>query len=492
VRHGIRLKGRVVWQRTGGESGTIELSKSNRSFLRDYSEVEIAMAKGVDAAIEIWKAGVVAVIGDRAVESNVAVEHGILVAGDCEFALDSFDRVLVVGGGKATAAMAAGLSRCLDDVVPVRGRINVPMGTAEGLELGRIQVCEARPTGVNEPTELAVTGTEAMIADLQAASHRDLCIALLSGGGSALLVAPVDGVTLADKVAVTRHLSGAGASIEQLNTVRKKLSRVKGGGLARASRAGQMLTLVLSDVLGDPLDTIASGPTVDDSTTAEDALEVLRRFDPRRELASSVYRCIESQSGRGHTTTADHPVVIIGNNAMAIDAAGVRAERLGFSHAMDASTDDEGTAEEVGGRLAAMAVAMLRGGEAEPDCLITGGEPVVRLIAPQQRGRGGRNQQLVLAALVALASDPSFQFDDRKRLVLLAGGTDGEDGPTDAAGAILSEQVWNAMDHLALNPADYLHRNDAYHFFQLTGGLFITGPTGTNVCDLRVVVIAGK
>jgi len=450
------------------------------------------MIRGVDAAIDIWKAGVDAVVGDRAVQANVAIEDGTLVAGDFEFALDSFDRVLVVGGGKATAAMAAGLVRCLGAEVPIHGRINVPRGTATGLELGRIQVCEARPAGINEPTELAVAGTEAMLADLRSASNRDLSIALLSGGGSALLVAPAEGVLLADKIAVTRHLSGAGASIEQLNTVRKKLSRVKGGGMARSLRAGQLLTLVLSDVLSDPLDTIASGPTVVDSTTPQDALDVLRKFDPRRELAPSVYRCIESHGERVHTPIADHPVVVIGNNAMAIDAAGVRAEQLGYSHAMDAAADDEGTAEEVGWQLAAMVVTMLRGGEAEPDCLITGGEPVVRLIAAEQRGRGGRNQQLVLAAMIALASDPNFRCADRKRLVLLAGGTDGEDGPTDAAGAILSEQVWIAMEKLALDPTDYLHRNDAYHFFQLTGGLFITGPTGTNVCDLRVIVIAGE
>lgn len=450
-----------------------------------------------ERARAIWQAGVDAVQGDRAVISQVSIEDDCLVAGDTVISLDDFDGVLVVGGGKATAAMAAGLVGAIGDQVKMRGRINVPTGTAAGLDLGDIQVCEARPTGMNEPTELAVAGTEAILADVASASPRDLCITLISGGGSALLVAPPPGISLADKLAVTRHLSSNGASIHELNTVRKRLSRIKGGGLLRASSAGRMLTLVLSDVIGDPLDVIGSGPTVADSAAPGDALAVLRKFDPDRTLPSAIYRHLEANqqeplsdhTQRVHTTKRDSDIVIVGNNAAAVDAAGICAESLGFSHAMDAATGQEGTAEEVGMRLAEVAVAMLHGGRSEPDCLITGGEPVVRLIDATKRGRGGRNQQLVLAAMIALSNNPNFKSADRSRLVLLSGGTDGEDGPTDAAGAILNESVWRAAETLGLDPIDYLHRNDAYPFFQKTGGLFITGPTGTNVCDLRVLVI---
>ena len=446
-----------------------------------------------ERAKAIWQAGVDAVQGDQAVISQLLIEDDCLVAGDISIPLNDFDDALVVGGGKATAAMAAGVVRAIGDRIKLRGRINVPIGTATGRNLGDIQVCEARPPGMNEPTELAVAGTEAILADVASASPRDLCITLISGGGSALLVAPPPGVSLADKLAVTRHLSGSGASIHELNTVRKRLSRIKGGGLLRASNTGRMLTLVLSDVIGDPLDVIGSGPTVADSAAPGEALAVLRKFDPDRTMPVAVYRHLEAEaarhSKRGHTTKGDSDIVVIGNNAAAVDAAGVRAESLGFSHAMDAATGHEGTAEEVGMRLAEVAVAMLRGGRSEPDCLITGGEPVVRLIEASKRGRGGRNQQLVLAAMIALSNNPDFEPDDRSRLVLLSGGTDGEDGPTDAAGAILNESVWQAAESLGLDPVDYLHRNDAYTFFHQAGGLFITGPTGTNVCDLRVLVI---
>ncbi len=243
-----------------------------------------------ERARAIWQAGVDAVQGDRAVISQLSIENDCLIAGDTLIPLADFDRVLVVGGGKATASMAAGLVRAIGDQVELRGRINVPVGTARGLDLGDIQVCEARPPGMNEPTELAVAGTEAILADVASASPRDLCITLISGGGSALLVAPPPGISLANKLAVTRHLSSSGASIHELNTVRKRLSRIKGGGLLRANNAGRMLTLVLSDVIGDPLDIIASGPTVADTAAPGDALAVLRKFDPNRTLPAAIHR----------------------------------------------------------------------------------------------------------------------------------------------------------------------------------------------------------
>jgi len=466
-----------------------------------------SQTRRVAIARSIWQAGVDAVLGDRAVESHVSLDHDFLYAGDVAISRHDFDRVIVVGGGKATAAMAAGLVRTLRGEFPIRGRINVPTGTADGLDLGDIHVCNARPPGVNEPTEAAVDGTLRILNDLAAMTPRDLCIVLLSGGGSALLVAPAEGITLADKLVVTRHLSSAGASIHQLNTVRKQLSGVKGGRLAAAVPAGNLLTLVLSDVIGDPLDVIASGPTVADRSTAADAMAILHRFDPDLTLPQSVYRHLGYRHQRGQPSIVPGEVVVIGNNALAVDAAGIRAESLGFSHAMDVarnagnndsatSEDDEQdaeqTAEQVGRGIAAMAVAMLRDTDrpsASPDCLITGGEPVVRLAPANVRGRGGRNQQLVLAAMVALSSDPRFLPDDENRLVILSGGTDGEDGPTDAAGAILSESVWKSARAQRLDPADFLSRNDAYTFFEKTGGLLITGPTGTNVCDVRVVTV---
>jgi glycerate-2-kinase len=174
--------------------------------------------------------------------------------------------------------------------------------------------------------------------------------------------------------------------------------------------------------------------------------------------------------------------VVIGNNALAVDAAGAEAERLGYSHAMIAANAPEGAAEEVGRQLAATALRMRE--TAGPDCLISGGEPTVKLVEDSQRGKGGRNQQLALAALAALG--------DSQGIALLSAGTDGEDGPTDAAGAFVTEDVVRAARRQQLDPQSYLARNDAYHFFHRTGGLFITGPTQTNVCDLRIVAVGGK
>jgi len=346
---------------------------------------------------------------------------------------------------------------------------------------------------VNEPTVEGVAGTHEILKLVSAAGQRDLCIALISGGGSALLPAPVDGITLADKLEVTRFLSAAGADITELNTVRKHLSSMKGGGLLRACRAGELVTLVLSDVLGDPLDLIASGPTVPDTSSAHDALSVLSKYDPAKSLDDRIYKTLSRQQTNSTTHQSElgkYTTIVIGNNAVAVDEAGIQAERLGYNHAMQSANQPEGSAEQVGRSLAEMTVKMLR---ADPqrhrtDCLITGGEPTVTLAPANQRGLGGRNQHLVLAAYQHLRSadlaDPEWD-----RFALLSGGTDGEDGPTDAAGAVLDGNVHRRALESDLDVADYLRRNDAYAFFNACGGLLKTGPTGTNVCDLRVVVV---
>jgi hydroxypyruvate reductase len=279
-------------------------------------------------------------------------------------------------------------------------------------------------------------------------------------------------------------MSAAGANIEQLNAVRRQVSLVKGGGLARASSAGRLVTLVISDVLGDPLEAIASGPTiVGESTTAQDALAVLNDLHLRDDPAiGAIVRYLQRRAAEATKPSTPRTHVshfILGNNASAVDAAGVEAERLGYSHAMISAARCEGAAEEVGQSLAKMALAMRR--ERGPDCLISGGEPTVALVDESHRGKGGRNQQLALAALTELGNCQG--------IALLSAGTDGEDGPTDAAGAFVTEEVLRAARLHAADPSFYLARNDAYNFFRQTGGLFITGPTQTNVCDLRVVVV---
>lgn len=445
-----------------------------------------------DDALRIWQAGVDAVRSDRLVAEHVAVEGSVLqVAGEV-FDLSRLRRIVVVGAGKAGAGMAAGLERALGtDVVrakQVTGWINVPEGCEQTAEVTAIHLHPARPTGVNEPTEAGEIGSRKILELVSEAGPDDLVICLLSGGGSALLPAPADGITLADKQQITRHLSAVGANIAELNTVRKHLSRIKGGGLLRACRGGNLLTLVISDVIGDPLDVIASGPTVPDPSTAADALAVLNRYGAAQAgIASRVFNVLRHAPPRPEPKCRAS-IHVIGNNAAAVDAAGQEAERLGYSAALDAATQLESEAEEVGRHLASMALRMRS--QNGPDCLITGGEPVVKLADPSIRGLGGRNQQLVLAALLHLVEVGGT--DGLQDMALLSGGTDGEDGPTDAAGAYIDAEVAEAARQQNLDAADFLRRNDAYHFFQRLGALIKTGPTHTNVCDLRVAVVRRK
>ena len=252
-------------------------------------------------------------------------------------------------------------------------------------------------------------------------------------------------------------------------------------------------------LLGDPVDLIASGPTVPDASTTSDALRVLESFDADKVIPDSVHQMLRGDHGGQSENPQGAPVgkpelpttlVMLGNNALAVDEAGIRAESLGYNHVMQSATASEGSAESLGRHLADMTVKMLR---ADPphhrtDCLITGGEPTVRLAPSEIRGKGGRNQQLVLAAYQQLLTH-ELTMEEWTRVVILSGGTDGEDGPTNAAGAVIDAVVHTAAVRQRLDIADHLNRNDAYRFFELAGGLFLTGPTGTNVCDVRVAVV---
>ncbi|MCG8653234.1 MAG: glycerate-2-kinase family protein [Pirellulales bacterium] len=309
-------------------------------------------------AVSIWNAGVDAVRARPLVRGAVQIDRNTLRIDRYQWSKSDFDRVLVVGAGKAASGMTAGLLDVIDQWLPISGWINVPEGTEQ--PLAGVTVHSARPAGVNEPTDAGVEGTRQILKRVAQAKERDLCIALISGGGSALLPAPAEGITLADKLAVIRHLSGAGADIVALNTVRKHLSEVKGGGLLAACRAGHLVTLILSDVLGDPLEFIASGPTVPDTTTAQDALEVLRQFDPQQSLPQCVYQTLDQAPNRRKVPPqVAYTNIVIGNNAVAVDQAGIRAESLGYNHAMQSAPRSEGAAEEVGRHLAQMGEAKI-------------------------------------------------------------------------------------------------------------------------------------
>ncbi len=444
-------------------------------------------------AIRIWKAGIAAVQPEEVLPRQVQVTGNWLLVGDSQIDLTSIRRIAVVGGGKAGTGMVRGLERALGERVlaekRVAGWVNVPSGTVAPTSAIPLHV--GRPAGVNEPCPEGVRGTREILRQVADLGPDDLCICLLSGGGSALMTAPTAGVTLEETVRVTRLLSAAGATIDQLNTVRRQICDIKGGGLARACNAGQLVTLIISDVLGDPLETIASGPTVESGDGPIEAIEVFSQWGltdhPDAQRVVDFLHHL-GKNPPGEPASAGRPGglpaprlhhVILANNATAVDAAGMEAERLGYRHAMICEAQSEGPAEEVGRHLAEMALTMR--GQAGPNCLISGGEPTVSLAPLHERGKGGRNQQLVLAALKPLS--------DCHGIALLAGGTDGEDGPTDAAGAWVDEQVARRAKHAARDAEDHLRRNDAYPFFESVESLLQTGPTGTNVCDVRVVVV---
>jgi glycerate 2-kinase len=439
----------------------------------------------------IWRAGVAAVLPERLVPEHVQVDGNWLLIDDDAIDLAQVNRIAIVGAGKGAGAMAVALERVFGAELlaekNVVGWVNVPANCIQPAQ--RVHLHAARPAGVNEPRPEGVEGTQKILKIVGELGPRDLCLCVLTGGGSALLPAPVPEISLDEKISLTRLMSAAGANIEQLNSVRMQLSLVKGGGLARACHAGRLVSLVISDVLGDSQEVIASGPTVEVQSSVADALHVIDELGLAAEpCIASVMRFLRQQNsqGRKQPTTASRDArqcemsyYVLGNNATAVDGAGVEAERLGYSHAMIAARQSEGNAEAVGQHLADMARRMRD--EPGPDCLISGGEPTVKLVDDEIRGKGGRNQQLALAALAELG--------DCRAIAFLAGGTDGEDGPTNAAGAFVTEEVILAARSRHLKPTEFLARNDAYNFFEPTGSLFVTGPTGTNVCDLRVVVV---
>ncbi len=429
----------------------------------------------------IWQAAV------AAVDSFTLVRDFLMnPPPDLAEALISSGRLLVVGGGKAGAAMAAGIEAALANQLDrLSGVVNVPAETVRPLRAIRLHA--ARPAGSNQPTAEGVAGVQAMLDLVARAGPHDVGLCLLSGGGSALLPAPIAGITLQDKQHVTALLHACGATINEMNCVRKHLSAVKGGRLAQAFGDRPLFSLIISDVIGDPLDVIASGPTAPDPTTFADALAILDRYDLRTKVPAAVLAHLErGRAGILSETPKTLPPsvhnLILGNNRRALDAAGRQAEALGYK-VLDLGSYIEGQTRQAAVVLAGIARSIRVDGRplSPPVCLLCGGETTVTL-GPSP-GRGGRNQELVLAAAVHLG------VAGLRNLVVLSGGTDGEDGPTDAAGALAEEATLLRAAKAGLDPAAYLERHDAYSFFEATGDLLKTGLTQTNVMDVRVILI---
>lgn len=443
-----------------------------------------------DDAIAIWKAGVDAVRSDFLVRSNVRCHRDYLEICGSRFSLQDVRNIEVVGAGKAGAGMVRGLEVALSglrDSIRLDGWVNVPRDCVEATSA--ITLFAARPAGSNEPTAEGVKGTREILKRVRQLDETDLCIVLISGGGSALLPAPAPGVSLDDKLAVTRVLAAGGADICELNVVRSQLSEVKGGGLVRNCGAGRVVSLIISDVIGDPLEIIASGPTTPSTATTNDALAILQKYDPTRTLVpASVYTHLERDVPASGDATCAVENFLIGSNAVAIAAADAAAKQRGYE-VINLGSENAGEAADHG-RTLFQKLADLRDGNSTGHpkrvCLLAGGETTVKLAATSADRKGGRNQECILAAVAANPDAAAWQ-----KITLLSGGTDGEDGPTDAAGAIADAELVGRMHADGLQPNDFLTINNSYPFFDQLDGLVRTGPTHTNVMDLAVGVLDG-
>lgn len=401
----------------------------------------------------------------------------------CGYDLDEYERVVVVGAGKAGAPMAQALSEILGDRL-AEGWINVKQGHL--IEAALPPALTIHEAGHPIPDEAGRYGAGQIRRLAELAGPRDLVFCLISGGGSALLPLPVAGITLADLQALTDALLRCGVTINEINAVRKHCSLLQGGQLARAAAPAAVAALLLSDVVGNPLDVIASGPTVPDPSTYSDAWQVLARHDLLDRVPAPIVAHLDA-GRRGEQPETPKPgdplfervcSVVIGSNAIAARAARAEAEAMGL-HTLLLSTYVEGEAREVARVMAAVAKSLAAEGWPcpRPACVIAGGETTVTL---RGKGRGGRNQELALAAAIAL--------DGWEGVALVALATDGSDGPTDAAGAIVDGTTAARARALGMAPLDYLARNDAYTFFDRLGDLIRTGPTNTNVNDLTFIL----
>jgi hydroxypyruvate reductase/glycerate 2-kinase len=429
-------------------------------------------------AIDIFSAALQAVDPYKAVEGQISHILSTYKSG-------GFKKLLLISFGKAAFLMAkAALDRA--SALITRGIVITKYGHAIDSHLhAHVEVCEAGHP-IPDGNGLAATG-QAMEM-LKEADGMTLVVCLISGGGSALLVAPKGEMSLSDKQEITELLLKTGASIDELNTVRKHISDIKGGRLAELAYPARVISLILSDVIGDKLDVIASGPTSPDSTTYRMALDVVEKYQLAKRLPKTVMDVLDGGvEGRvADTPKEGNPIfervenIIVGSNLKAAQAAAMKAEELDFETTI-LSTDLEGEARGVARWLANKAMdaqKSLEGKEAKKICLISGGETTVTV---RGHGKGGRNTELALAF--------ALEIEGIQGITLLSAGTDGTDGPTDAAGAIVNGETIQKARSLSLDPAVYLKNNDSYNFLSKIGELLITGPTGTNVMDLQIILI---
>jgi glycerate-2-kinase len=432
-------------------------------------------------ALESLEAALNAGDPKQMLKSRLLLENSTLKVNGHSFNLDKVKNIYVVGGGKASGSMAEAVEQILDKRITC-GLVNVPHGNQN--RTNRIKL-----HGANHPVpdEAGVEGTRRMLDIVERAERSDLIICLISGGGSSLMPLPRGSISLEDKREITQALLKSGATINEFNTVRKHISDFKGGWLAKKAYPAAILNLILSDVVGDPLDFIASGPTVPDSTTFNDALEVLKKYDLWAAAPRSVKKVL-SEGEKGlipETPKADDEAfkrvynVVVGNNRSSSLAACERLKSAGLKTLLLTATL-EGEARHVGVVLASIAREVSVSGNPveKPAGIVAGGEATVTVTG---KGSGGRNQELVLAAASKLKGSDG--------IVLASLSTDGIDGPTDAAGAVVDGKTAMRALKTGLAPEKFLAENNSYRFFLRLSDLILTGPTGTNVNDVSVIVV---
>ena len=430
---------------------------------------------------KVLQAALAAVEPGQAVRRFVSRDDDRLIVGDQAYRLADFRRVVVIGAGKASAPMAAAVEEVVGDRLPIEGSVTVRYGNSAPTRHVRI-----REGGHPVPDSACAEGTQAIVELMEDVDERDLVVCVISGGGSALLTLPDDDLSLDDLQRTTDALLRSGATINEFNVVRKHLDAVKGGGLARLAGPARLVTLMLSDVVGNPLDAIASGPTVADTSTWSDAAAVFDRYGlwdqvpapVARRLRAGVAGDLPDTPKPGDPLFERTQAVIVGSNLLACQAAASAASDAGFS-TLVLTTYVEGEAREVSRVLAGLLREVDASGHPlqRPCCLIAGGETTVTI---RGGGRGGRNQELALSA--------AFSLQGTRDVLLASVGTDGSDGPTDAAGAFVDGTTLDRARALGLDAARYLADNDSYTFFDRLGDLIRTGPTNTNVNDLYVLL----
>ncbi len=415
------------------------------------------------------------------IKSKLSLKNSTLHVNGHSFDLEKFKNVYVIGGGKASGAMAEALEHILGNRIK-SGLVNVPHGSKHKTSIIKLH-------GANHPVpdEAGVEGTCRMLEIAEKAEENDLVICLISGGGSSLMPLPRGEITIADKREITNALLKCGANINEINTVRKHISDFKGGWLAKKAYPATILNLILSDVVGDPLDFIASGPTIPDSTTFSDAVKILKKYSLWEKTPASI-RKVLSDGEKGvipETPKSNDEAfkkvfnVVVGNNRLASQAACEHLKSEGLKTLLLTATL-EGEAQHIGIMLASIALEIAASGNPipKPAAIIAGGETTVTVTG---KGKGGRNQEIALVAALKLK-----KMDGA---VVASLSTDGVDGPTDAAGAIVDGKTLTRASKMGLAPEEYLAENDSYHFFSKLGDLIFTGPTGTNVNDVSLIII---